>query len=405
VTSTDLRGDLAEARRSTDRLFELLRPGRLYDRPIDRRHRLIFYLGHVDTFDWNHIARYGLSEPPLDAGFDKLFAAGIDPDASGLPADEASDWPHEEQVLDYVRRVRRRIDDVLENAPAELVNMAIEHRLMHAETLAYGLHALPFDAKDGRASRVARSDAGARTVEPETIEIPAGEATLGQRRNGGFGWDNEFDEHQVAVPGFAIDKYKITNGDYLIFVREGGAPPPFWVEEDGRWFHRGMLELIPLPLDAPVYATWEQASAYAAWRGKRLLEEAEFHRAAYGDREGGERPYPWGSAAPDQSRGNFDFAHWDPVAVDAHPAGESAFGVAQTVGNGWEWTSTAFAPFEGFTPAPNYAGYSKDFFDGQHYVLKGGSPRTAARLLRRSFRNWFRPDYTHVYATFRCADR
>jgi formylglycine-generating enzyme required for sulfatase activity len=75
------------------------------------------------------------------------------------------------------------------------------------------------------------------------------------------------------------------------------------------------------------------------------------------------------------------------------------------VGNGWEWTSTPFAPFEGFAAAPNYPGYSSDFFDGRHYVLKGGSPRTAAPLLRRSFRNWFRPDYPHVYATFRCVSR
>jgi formylglycine-generating enzyme required for sulfatase activity len=74
------------------------------------------------------------------------------------------------------------------------------------------------------------------------------------------------------------------------------------------------------------------------------------------------------------------------------------------VGNGWEWTSTPFGPFPGFTPAPNYPGYSANFFDGHHYVLKGASPRTAACFLRRSFRNWFRPEYSYVYATFRCVE-
>jgi formylglycine-generating enzyme required for sulfatase activity len=88
--------------------------------------------------------------------------------------------------------------------------------------------------------------------------------------------------------------------------------------------------------------------------------------------------------------------------VDAHPAGDSAFGLAQLVGNGWEWTSTAFAPFEGFQPFPFYPGYSADFFDHQHFVLKGGSPRTALALLRRSFRNWFRPEYRYAFASFRC---
>ena len=70
-------------------------------------------------------------------------------------------------------------------------------------------------------------------------------------------------------------------------------------------------------------------------------------------------------------------------------------------GNGWEWTSTPFAPFPGFAPFPFYQNYSEPFFDGRHYVLKGASPRTAACFLRPSFRNWFRPSYPYVYATFR----
>lgn len=99
--------------------------------------------------------------------------------------------------------------------------------------------------------------------------------------------------------------------------------------------------------------------------------------------------------------GNFDFADWDPVAVDAHPAGATPLGVQQMTGNGWEWTATPFLGFEGFAARPYYPGYSADFFDGDHWVLKGGSPRTARRLLRRSFRNWFRSDYPYAYTTFR----
>jgi formylglycine-generating enzyme required for sulfatase activity len=78
--------------------------------------------------------------------------------------------------------------------------------------------------------------------------------------------------------------------------------------------------------------------------------------------------------------------------------------VYDLVGNGWEWTRTEFAPFPGFTPMPFYPGYSANFFDGKHYVTKGGSPRTAACMLRRSFRNWFQPHYPYVYATFRCVE-
>jgi formylglycine-generating enzyme required for sulfatase activity len=92
------------------------------------------------------------------------------------------------------------------------------------------------------------------------------------------------------------------------------------------------------------------------------------------------------------------------VPVTATPAGDSAFGVSQLVGNGWEWTRTVFAPFPGFAPHPAYAGYSANFFDGEHYVLKGASPVTDRALLRPTFRNWFRPQYPYVYATFRLVE-
>lgn len=72
------------------------------------------------------------------------------------------------------------------------------------------------------------------------------------------------------------------------------------------------------------------------------------------------------------------------------------------VGNGWQWTRTPFLPFPGFRPLPFYPGYSADFFDGRHFVLKGGSPVTGVALLRRSFRNWFQPHYPWVYAALRC---
>jgi formylglycine-generating enzyme required for sulfatase activity len=76
----------------------------------------------------------------------------------------------------------------------------------------------------------------------------------------------------------------------------------------------------------------------------------------------------------------------------------------QMASNGWEWTSTRFAPFPGFEPFPFYKNYSEPFFDGEHYVLKGASPRTAACLARASFRNWFRPSYPYIYATFRLVE-
>jgi formylglycine-generating enzyme required for sulfatase activity len=93
------------------------------------------------------------------------------------------------------------------------------------------------------------------------------------------------------------------------------------------------------------------------------------------------------------------------VPVNAFPEGQSTFGVHGLLGNGWEWTSTEFAPFPGFEPFPFYRGYSADFFDGKHFVMKGGSARTAACMLRRTFRNWFQAHYQFIYTGFRCVSR
>jgi formylglycine-generating enzyme required for sulfatase activity len=201
--------------------------------------------------------------------------------------------------------------------------------------------------------------------------------------NEGFGWDNEFQPMSLDVPAFAISRYKVTNGDYLEFVHAGGTPPFFWSQREGAWFYRGMFAEIPLPLDCPVYVTKCQSEEYARWRGAALPSEAQFHRAAAGV----------------QPSSNTDFRYWDPIPVTADSTPENL--PAQMIGNGWEWTSTLFAPFADFEPKPYYTNYSAPFFDGAHYVLKGGSPRTAARLLRLSFRNWFRPAYPYIYATFR----
>jgi formylglycine-generating enzyme required for sulfatase activity len=190
----------------------------------------------------------------------------------------------------------------------------------------------------------------------------------------------------------------------LQFVRAGAALPHFWTQKGEELFLRGMFAETPLPLDGPVYVTELEAEAYAAWIGKRLMTEAEFHRAAYATPLGENRPYPWGASAPSHERGNFDFKTWDTESVYSTPSGDSAFGVSQLVGNGWEWTSTPFGPFPGFEQRSSYPGYSANFFDNEHYVLKGGSSRTAARLLRSSFRNWFRRDYPYLYGKFRCVD-
>lgn len=405
-------------RERTRSLFDLIEPSAYYTRPIALRNPIVFYEGHLPAFTVIAFLQRGLGLSGVDARLERLFERGIDPDSveSAVPRSGAeTEWPTREEILRFAAEVDAAFVRALETAPLDApraregLYTALEHEAMHQETLLYMWRQLPYAMKRraGASPRSAPRPERARRqadTPPAHAGIPAGHATLGaNRRHTVFGWDNEFDEHVADVPAFEIDVHDVSNADYLRFVEAGGSVPAFWHSRDGVWYWRGMFEDIPLPGDWPVYVSQADAAAYARWRGRRLPTEAEYHRAAFGTPAGDERAFPWGFEPPDATRGNFDFERWEPAPVGSYPAGQSAWGVHDLMGNGWEWTSTVFAPFEGFRAMASYPEYSADFFDGQHVVLKGASPATARELLRRSFRNWFRPNYPYVYAAFRTA--
>ena len=423
-----------EAIRSRTRsLFDLVAPESYESRPIRLRNPIAFYEGHLPAFNVNTLLKKGMGREGVDPALERIFERGIDPEdeKTAAPRGNVSSWPARDEVLRYAQAADRAIRDALENAPlesddrpalrrSEAVFAMMEHELMHQETLLYILHQLPHDQKRRPAGPAL--EPGGPAPRPEIVRIPAGVAVLGASiESARFCWDNEFPSNEVEVHAFDIDVHDVTNEQFLDFVEAGGygrealwTPedwrwvrtalidhPFFWTPRNGEWYWRGLFEDLLLPPGWPVYVTHAEASAYARWRGKRLPTEAEFHRAAYGT-SGKERAYPWGEEPPNGSQGNFGFVRSDPVRVGSFPGGRSAWGVQDLVGNGWEWTSTVFEGFPGFRPMASYPEYSADFFDGQHFVLKGGSSGTATELLRRSFRNWFRPHYPYVYATFRC---
>jgi gamma-glutamyl hercynylcysteine S-oxide synthase len=414
-------------------LFDLIAPDTYYTRPITLRNPIVFYEGHLAAFSVNTLLKKALGEPDIDPALEVLFARGIDPEHEVPGESLRAAWPSREQVIAYVEESDRRLEQALATAEldrpgdplldrAEAVFTIIEHEEMHQETLHYIWRLLPLDSKR-RPAHLALVTDGPVPAQ-QRLEIPAGTATLGARRDAvRFGWDNEFEELSLEIPAFAVDRHNVTNVEYLAFVEDGGyarealwtpaawtwlaaeqlTHPLFWERHDDEWYWRGMFDLIPLPPAWPVYVSHAEAEAFTRWRGDRLMTEAEYHRSAFGTPNGREQALPWGDATPDPSRGNFGAVHWDPVPVGSYAPGASAFGVHDLIGNGWEWTASPFAPFPGFAPMPSYPEYSADFFDGAHFVLKGASPATPAAHVRRSFRNWFRPHYPYVYATFRCA--
>ena len=424
-------------------LFDLLADDAYYSQPIALRHPIVFYEGHLPGFSLNTLVKKGLSHRGIDARLEALFARGIDPaepqgfaglkgGATSGARDPHAQWPDRDGVRAFADEADRHVLEALMHGDldrpghplldrAEAVFSILEHEAMHQETLLYMWHRLPFEQKRRPAAYAPRTDGRAPT--PAWVDVPVGAAALGVDRGSIlFGWDNEFPACVTEVPAFSLERHNVTNAQFLDFVDAGGyrderwwceadwrwiqaediGHPLFWERRDGDWHWRGMFDRLPIPLAWPVYVSHAEAAAYARWHGARLLTEPEYQRAAFGS-PGARRRHPWGNAMPTATHGVFDFSSWDPEPAGSHPPGASAWGVEDLVGNGWEWTSTSFAPFPGFRAMPSYPEYSADFFDGEHFVMKGASPATARELLRPTFRNWFRGRYPYVYATFRCA--
>jgi ergothioneine biosynthesis protein EgtB len=309
-------------------------------------------------------------------------------------------------------------------ARGRILNVVLEHELMHQETLQYMLQQLdPSDKRRPADLPPYRFERGAPNG---PVEVGGGEVVLGADLDEvEFGWDNEFPEHRLRVADFTIDRTPVTIDDWLGFTESGGYRraelwqeddwqwrsrtgvdhPADWEADDGGWRMRTMFDRLPLDRvrEWPVMVSLAEARAYCRWRGRRLPTEAELHRAMYGSPAGDPRPFPWGEDAPQPGvHGNFGFHHWAPTAVGCHPQGASAWGLHDPVGNLWQWTSSPFAPLPGFTPyIRSYPGYSADFFDDRHFVMLGASWATPTALIRRSFRNWFQDRYQYAFAGFR----
>ena len=163
----------------------------------------------------------------------------------------------------------------------------------------------------------------------------------------------------------------------------------------------GVLHAKPMP---PIYAR-----AIARLKCGKYTE-AEWEIAASAEpnsaRDGyaeHRRHFPWGDEQPAPKLANLDWRAGGLVEVGAHPAGDSAFGCRQMIGNVWEWTADDFLPYPGFTVDP-YKEYSKPWF-GTHKGLRGGCWATSSLLIRNTWRNFYTPDRRDVWAGFRTCAR
>ena len=403
-----------------EQLYDTLKgEGAFYLRADRLRHPLIFYFGHTATFFINKLVIARVIENRINPRFESLFAVGVD-EMSWDDLDETHyDWPSRLKVKEYRDQVRQLVDQLIRTLPLTLpitwedpfwaILMGIEHERIHLETSSVLIRQLPLD----RVQPVDFWEICRESGEPaanELLRVPAGKVVLGKEMGHPlYGWDNEYGQHEVTVEEFAASKFLVSNREYLSFVEAGGYQervwwteegwhwrnfkqarhPFFWVEREGGWGLRTMLEVIDLPWNWPVEVNYLEAKAFCNWlaqksgRPIRLPTEDEWYRlrdlAAVPD------PPAWESAP-----GNINLERW----ASSCPVDCFAFGAFfDVVGNVWQWTETPIYPFHGFRVHPWYDDFSTPTFDTRHNLIKGGSwistGNEATREARYAFRRHF----------------
>lgn len=387
---------------------------------------LLWEMGHVAYFAELWTLRRLYHEQPIIANADSLY------DSARIPHDDR--WtlplPTRAQTLRFMERQLEAVEAHLRAGQAASPEAQYFHRLilyhedMHGEALIYTRQTLQYTPPLFAGQTASTGGDGA----PLTGHglVPAGTYAVGSRPEDGFVFDNEKWAHEIDLGQFEIARAPVTAAEYAEFTNAGGyAKREFWTDEGWQWRcaanaehplywrkvadacgiavweRRHFNRWVPLGENEPVcHVNWFEANAYCAWAGRRLPSEAEWEVAATG---GDRRRYPWGDEPPRPEHANLDAASSGPIDVGALAAGDSPVGCRQMLGNVWEWTASAFAPYPGFVEDP-YKEYSAPWF-GTHKVLRGGAWSTRARLVTARWRNFYRPHRRDIITGFRTCRR
>ncbi|HTX96864.1 MAG TPA: ergothioneine biosynthesis protein EgtB [Mycobacterium sp.] len=417
----NLADDLARARTRTLRLVdfddaELLRQYNPLMSP------LVWDLAHIGQQEELWLLRGGDTARPgmLPPAIERLYDAFEHSRASRVDLPLLSP----QRARSYCQTVRDAVLDALDALPQESDDftfaLVVSHENQHDETM---LQALNLRSGAPLLADTSVLPTGRPGLAGTSVLVPAGPFVLGvDAVSEPYSLDNERPAHVVDLPAFRIGRVPVTNGEWRHFVDDGGYRQPRWWSERG-WEHRRRAGLTApqfwssdartrtrfghvedIPADEPVqHVTFFEAEAYAAWAGARLPSEMEWEKAcAWDPATGTRRRYPWGAQQPSETLANVGGTALRPAPVGAYPAGASAYGVEQLLGDVWEWSASPLRPWPGFVPMI-YERYSQPFFDGDYRVLRGGSWAVEPAILRPSFRNWDHPYRRQIFSGVRLA--
>lgn len=418
----------------------------------------LWEIGHIAWTQEFWVLRHLRKQKPILEGGDALY--------NSTDVAHDTRWelllPPRDRTLDYMETVLDRVTGYLRHGnPSEeevyFHLLVTFHEDMHDEAITYTRQTLGYPPPRFKVPSYKRPPSELQGGPlPGDVEIPGGTFMLGATPGFPFVFDNEKWSHPVTVRPFRIARAPVTNLEFAAFLddrgynrkefwseqgwrwlKSGGTPqleqsfsrffkkdqehksnilsekakhPVYWKREGNRWYQRVFDTYIPLREHLPVmHVNWYEAEAYCNWAGRRLPTETEWEMAASAEPTADrgriterKRRFPWGDDPPTPDRANLDWRAMGCIEVGALPAGESAFGCRQMIGNVWEWTASDFLPYPGFVIDP-YKEYSQPWF-GTHKVLRGGCWTTRSRLIRNAWRNFYTPDRRDVWAGFRtCA--
>lgn len=420
---TRIATDLEEARRRTEGLLAPLNREKLTTQYDPLMSPPVWDYAHIGVFEELWLVQRLSGAAPMDEELLHTY------NAIETPRVVRGNRPllDPERSAAYLREVRSRTLALLEELDLAgeepllrdgfVYDLILQHEDQHEETILQTVQLTPGHYLDALPELPEGTEA-----EHDMVPVPAGRYPIGTDRHEPY--DNEHPRHEVELAAYEIDRFPVTNGDYLRFMADGGyerqelwsadgwewrfvfgiTAPEYWAPEGEGWTACRYGHRLPVDERLPVtHVSYFEAEAYARWAGKRLPTEHEWEVAASWDPVAGQaRRYPWGDEPPTLAHANLDQRLLTAAPAGAYPRGASAFGCEQMVGDVWEWTSSPFLAYPGFAPFP-YSEYSEPFFGDEFRVLRGGSWATRPRVARNTFRNWDSRLKRQIFSGFRCA--
>ena len=426
ATVDNISKALLDVRSRTLALVEGLNDEEMMGKVLPTVNPLKWEIAHAAYFHETWVLRHLGGQAAVNEKADELFdSINIQhEDRWDLPLPSlANTFEYMSSVLQYELELLRNIE--LDDYAKYFYLLALFHEDMHNEAFIYTRQTLSYPKPNFIKSRNYSSLQSDDTVNRnEDISIPGGSFMLGAERKNEFIFDNEKWAHAVKVAPFKIAKFAVSNEQYLEFVEDDGyKKEKYWSDEAWRWRKIKNLQ-HPVywkkdsndnwyvktfdvweslrPSHAVMHVSWYEAAAFCKWSNRRLPTEAEWEFAAASNPNVAKDNHYEKIINPDEIDANLDCTNLGTVNVAAFPKSDNAFGCRQMFGNVWEWTSSTFKPYPGFSP-DWYSEYSRPLFE-QTKVLRGGAWTTRSRMLRNTLRNYYGPDRNDVFAGFRtCA--